>query len=145
MTATHDTAPTGAFSQRITVCAADVDPIGHANNVVYVQWVQDVAIAHSQHVGLDWQAYQSIGAIFVVRKHEIEYLSPALEGETLEATTWVGATRGAVSLRHTMFHRPGGTLGTRALTTWVLRDFRSGRPRRILPELIGRFNGRLSP
>jgi acyl-CoA thioester hydrolase len=144
--AQRDELPRPAFSHRIIVTSRDIDPLGHANNVVYLQWVQDVAVAHSRSVGLDWDAYQKLGAIFVVRKHEIEYLSPALLGETLEIATWVSSTRGASSVRETLVARPDGAPTARACTTWVLCDLGSGRPRRVPPDVSRRFEaGSLPP
>jgi acyl-CoA thioester hydrolase len=137
--------PRAAFSHRIIVTSRDIDPLGHANNVVYLQWVQDVAVAHSRAVGLDWDAYQKLGAIFVVRKHEIEYLSFALEGETLQVETWVSLTRGATSVRETRLCKPDGTASARASTTWVLYDLASGRPRRVPPEVSKRFDTQALP
>src|SRR4051812_40246582 len=51
-------APGFAFRLELTVSARDIDRLGHANNVAYVQWIQDVAVAHSHSIGLDWDAYQ---------------------------------------------------------------------------------------
>ncbi len=28
----------------LTVCEADIDSLGHVNNVVYIQWMQDAAL-----------------------------------------------------------------------------------------------------
>ena len=35
------------YSKTITVLKEVIDGNGHVNNVVYVQWMQDAAIAHS--------------------------------------------------------------------------------------------------
>src|SRR5580765_5546109 len=34
------------FSHSFRVQAADIDEQGHVNNVVYLRWIQDVAVAH---------------------------------------------------------------------------------------------------
>ena len=34
------------FELSIKVQEADIDQLGHVNNVVYVRWVQDAAVAH---------------------------------------------------------------------------------------------------
>ena len=38
------------YEHSFTVTAGDIDQQGHVNNVRYVQWIQDVAVAH-------WQAW----------------------------------------------------------------------------------------
>lgn len=35
-----------AFELAISVSPSDIDQLGHVNNVRYVQWVQDAAVAH---------------------------------------------------------------------------------------------------
>jgi acyl-CoA thioester hydrolase len=132
--------PPGAFSLRFRVETQHIDELGHAGNVTWVKWVNDVAIAHSTSVGLTAAAYQTRGIVWVVRKHLVEYLGQALEGEELEATTWIAEVRGATSLRRTRFIRVAdGRVLARAATTWALIDFRTGRPTRVPPDLMDRY------
>ena len=50
---------------------ADIDPQGHVNNVAFVRYVQDAAVAH-------WRAFAPAevrsAVTWVVRRHEVEYL-----------------------------------------------------------------------
>ena len=66
------------FQLDLTVVDDDIDALGHASNIAFVRWIQDVAIAHSSAVGLGLEGYQRLGAVFVVVRHEIDYLRPAL-------------------------------------------------------------------
>ena len=34
------------YEMEIEIKATDIDLLGHVNNVVYLRWVQDVAVAH---------------------------------------------------------------------------------------------------
>ncbi len=132
--------PPGAFAHCFRVPAADIDDLGHAGNVAWVRWVSEAATAHSVAVGLDLPAYRAMGMLWIVRRHEIEYLLPALEGEEIEALTWVESLRGATSVRRTLFRRrAGGARLARASTTWVLVDLATGAPRRIPGELLARY------
>ncbi|MBM4364132.1 MAG: acyl-CoA thioesterase, partial [Deltaproteobacteria bacterium] len=98
------------------------------------------AIKHSRSVGLDRAAYQALGVLWVVRRHDIEYLGAAFDADALVATTWVASLRGATSLRRTLFHRGAEpTPLVRAETTWALVDAATGRPRRIPREVLGRY------
>jgi acyl-CoA thioester hydrolase len=128
-----------SFSHQFCVPASDIDDLGHAGNVAWVRWVGDVAAAHSKSVGLDLAAYRSLGVLWVVRRHDIEYLRSALLGETIRATTWIDSVRGASSVRRTEFHR-GEELLARATTTWVLVRTDSGRPTRVPTFLMQRFS-----
>jgi acyl-CoA thioester hydrolase len=122
-------APT-AHLHAFCVAAEDIDELGHANNVVWVRWVNEAALAHATHVGLGPEACRALGVICVVRRHDIEYLAPAFEGQTIESWTWPESVRGATSLRRTLF-RSGGRVLARAETTWVLIDVARGAPRRV--------------
>jgi acyl-CoA thioester hydrolase len=132
--------PQGAFTHLFDVPASDVDDLGHAGNVSWVRWVSEVATAHSQAVGLDLAAYRELGVLWVVRRHEIDYLGSAFGGDTIVATTWVVDNRGASSRRRTLFRRlaDGQVLG-RATTTWALIGAGDGRPARIPKGLLERY------
>jgi len=132
--------PARAFLHTFTVNPSDIDDLGHANNVVWVRWVNETAIAHSRSVGLGHEVYLSLQVLWVVRRHDIEYLVPALEGETLQARTWVATLRGATSLRRTVFERASDSrLLARAETTWALIDAATGKPRRVPRDVMARY------
>jgi acyl-CoA thioester hydrolase len=132
--------PANAFTHRFVVSSADIDDLGHAGNVSWVRWVNEAAGAHSLSIGLDLEAYRALALIWVVRKHEIEYLAAAFEGQTLEAVTWVDSQRGATSLRRTIFRRAGDqALLARSATTWALLSLPAGKPTRIPKELLERY------
>ncbi|ALD20767.1 acyl-CoA thioesterase [Hymenobacter sp. DG25A] len=130
-------ADTFFFSHIIQVQPSDIDELHHANNVQYVRWVQDVAGAH-------WLAAFPVGErekyIWVVQEHRIKYLRPALEGEALRCSTWLGDIRGALSQRFTSIERASdNVLLCEAETWWVLLDPATGRPRRIDSQVIQRL------
>ncbi|MDH5235063.1 MAG: thioesterase [Gemmatimonadota bacterium] len=80
--------PAGRFELACPILPADIDDLGHVNNVVYVRWVQDVAIAH-------WQAAATAAQLatlaWVALRHEIDYEHPAMPDDAILASTWVGA------------------------------------------------------
>jgi acyl-CoA thioester hydrolase len=129
------------FRMTFDVMAEDIDPLGHVNNISYVRWIQDIAVAHSSAVGLDFATYGQMGGIFVVRRHEIDYLRPVLRGDAVEACTWVGSVMAAKCLRHTELRRRGGAddVVARATTVWGFVDVKTGRPTRIPPIVRGAF------
>lgn len=127
---------TPIFSHTIEVADADIDMLGHASNLAYLRWVQDVAIAHSEAVGLDFEAYRKMGGVFFVRRHEIDYLRPALRGDKLEVRTWVDSAAAAKTNRRTEVKRESdGKILAKASTVWGFVDIQTGRPTRI-PEII---------
>jgi acyl-CoA thioester hydrolase len=123
-----------------TVAAAEIDELGHAGNLVYLQWTQAAAIAHSALQGWPAEAYRRLGAGFVVRSHQIEYLRPAYVGERIVVRTWVADFRRASSLRkYEIRHADDGGLLARAETLWAFVNLASGRPTRIPPDLEAAF------
>jgi acyl-CoA thioester hydrolase len=122
-----------SFRMTFEVTSDDIDPLGHVNNISYVRWIQDIAVAHSAGVGLDFAAYGRLGGIFVVRRHEIDYLRPVLRGDAVEARTWVGTVMAAKCIRHTELSVRG--LVAKAETIWGFVDVTTGRPTRIPTEV----------
>ncbi len=127
------------FSILITVHKNDIDELGHVNNVVYVRWVQEAAAAH-----WDSLTTQEIKQkyVWVVLRHEIDYLSGAFEGDTLTATTWVDESSGARSERIVQFtHSKTGKLLAKAKTVWCLLDGITMKPKRVDDMIVGLLNG----
>ena len=123
---------------RVRVEPADVDYLGHANNLVYVRWVQEAALAHSTACGLDEAAYLARGQSWVVRRHEIEYLRAAMPGDDVVVETRVASMAAASSIRLTRVLRAGELLA-RASTSWAFVDLARGRPTRIPDDIRTRF------
>lgn len=123
----------------IDVQPDDLDENGHVNNVVWVQWMQDVATAHSDAVG-GTAAMYAAGGMWVARSHQIEYLAPAFAGERIEAVTWVADLRRVRSRRrYRFFHAETGKLLARGETDWVYLDRETGRPRSVPDEVMACF------
>jgi len=105
-----------------------IDENGHVNNVYYVQWMQDAAVRHYEFIG-GVPPMQVLGATWVVRSHQIEYLAPAFAGDEIEVRTWVVNIRRVRSLRRYEFVRKSdGRLLAKGETDWVFVDANSGRP-----------------
>lgn len=120
----------------VTATAADIDELGHVNNAVYLKWIQDVATAHWGAVAAPEHrdAY-----VWVVTRHEIDYLRQTLEGEVLTLTTWVGTPKGARFDRHVEIVGSDGQMRVKAITTWAIIDKATGKLARVRPEIAAPF------
>ena len=121
----------------LTVAPEHIDELGHVNNAVWVQWIQQVAVAHWNRV-----APQDLKEAYywVVVRHEIDYLRAAHEGEVILARTWVGLEpQGARSDRFVEFTGPDGKICVRSKTQWAIIDKALGRPIRVPAEVIAPF------
>lgn len=104
--------PVSAYRLSITVRFNECDPIGHANNAAYLVWLEQAAIDHAALLGwpqdkLDREA----GGVFVARRHEIDYLRPAYQGDHLEVLTWPDSMRMATALRRYVIRRADEPFG----------------------------------
>lgn len=125
------------YTLSLRVPDADIDRQGHVNNVAFVRYVQDAAVAHWTSAA---PAEVQAAVTWVVRRHEIEYLRPAFAGEELVLRTWVGEPSGATWERFTEVLRAGEEKPlVTARTVWVLLDATTGRPRRVDPALVAHF------
>ena len=125
------------FEMTLTAAPEHIDVLGHVNNAVWVQWMEQVAVAHWDAVAdpMHKDAY-----FWVVVRHEIDYLRPAFEGDRILARTWVGeAPRGAKFDRHLEFTGSDGRLCVKARTAWAIIDKAAGRPIRVPPEVVAPF------
>ena len=125
------------FELSFTAGPEHIDELGHVNNAVWVQWVQQVAVAHWEAVA---EAAHKQAYYWVVVRHEIDYLRAAHEGDRIVARTWVGeAPQGARFERFVEFTGADGKACVRARTTWAIIDKAAGRPVRVPREVIAPF------
>jgi acyl-CoA thioester hydrolase len=125
------------FEMALTARPEHIDELGHVNNAVWVQWIQQVAVAHWDAAAVP--AHKD-AFFWVVVRHEIDYLRPAHEGDLVTARTWIGAApQGARSERLMEFVGPDGKVCVRAKTQWAIIDKRLGRPIRVPAEVIAPF------
>ena len=126
-----------AFELEFTAAPEHIDELGHVNNAVWVQWIQQIAVAHWHSVAdpAHDEAY-----FWVVTRHEIDYLRAAFEGDRIVGKTWVGdAPMGARFDRHVEFTGADGKTCVRAKTSWAIIDRAAGRPIRVPAEVIAPF------
>jgi acyl-CoA thioester hydrolase len=122
------------------VAADEIDGLGHVNNVAYVRWMQDAAVAHSAAQGWDARRYASEGCGFVARSHFIEYLQPAFAGEKILIRTWIADMEKITSRRrYRIIRLSDATLLAAAETNWAFLSLTTRRPKRIPPELREAF------
>ncbi|MGI8704963.1 MAG: acyl-CoA thioesterase [Sphingomicrobium sp.] len=125
------------FELEFTAAPEHIDELGHVNNAVWVQWIQEIAVAHWRSVA---KPEHDVAYFWVVVRHEIDYLRSASEGDRIAARTWVGeAPKGARFDRFVEFTGPDGKTCVRARTMWAIIDKASGRPIRVPPQVVAPF------
>ena len=133
---------------------SDLDPLGHVNNAVYLNLMEQAAIEHAGLSGFAYDELRTHNLAFIARRHEITYVAPSFAGDWLRVTTWTESLEGARAIRAYEIcrsgtedsHQPGrfsiqetptptGDVVVSARTEWAFIDLTTGRPKR-LPEGI---------
>ncbi len=129
------TAPT--FEKTFTARPEHIDELGHVNNAVWVQWIQDMATSHWEAVARpqDREAF-----FWVVIRHEIDYRGNIDAGQSVTGETWIeGPARGATSTRRVDFRDQAGKVIVSASTTWAMLDRATQRLMRVRAEVLEPF------
>ncbi|WP_435416686.1 acyl-CoA thioesterase [Parerythrobacter aurantius] len=128
---------TGLFRRTFTAEPRHIDVMGHVNNAVWVEWIQDMATAHWDAVAAREHA---AAYVWLVVRHEIDYRGNIGEGDSVTGETWIpGEPRGATSARRVDFRDDAGKVIVSALTTWAMLDRETRRPVRVRPEVVAPF------
>lgn len=125
------------FEYEIIVMPEHLDDMDHVNNVVYVQFMQDVANKHWNSVASS-ELHNNV--YWVVRRHEIDYLASAFLHDTLLLRTWTGEHSAVTWDRHYEIIRISDQKKIiTSKSVWVLVDKHSGKPKRIDEQMLKRF------
>ena len=125
------------FAKTFTALPEHIDELGHVNNAVWLQWVQDIATAH-------WSAVADPAHVeryvWVVTRHEIDYRGNVGLGETVAAETWIpNPPKGAQFDRCVEFRDAAGKRLVAVKSTWAMLDKASGRLVRVPAEVAAPF------
>lgn len=135
------TSSSSAFELPMYVIPDDIDDQRIASNVAILGWMIRASVAHSAVLGYDWAAYRRLGAMFVVKRHEIDYHRPAVLGDRLLLRTWPSYARGATAHRlHEVVRIGDGASIARGMNVWAFVDSSSGRPLRMPGEVLEAFD-----
>lgn len=132
----HGHPPASAtHSHAINVVENDIDFMGHANNAVYLNWVQDAVIAHWRRVA---DPVSVAGHVWVALKHEISYRKPAFLGDAIVATVILEQVRGASAFYESVIMR-GDAILADVKSRWCCLDATTLRPARLGRDIVQLF------
>ena len=114
-----------------------IDELGHVNNTVWVDWIQQIATSHWSAVSSSEHQAQYI---WVVTRHEIDYRGNIGLGESVTAETFIpGPPKGAQFDRCVEFRNAAGKVLVSARSTWALLDKATGRLLRVREDISAPF------
>lgn len=125
------------FDLRIKVKPEHIDVLGHVNNVVYVQWMQDVASAHIETLGVGLDQYLEMKHAMVAVEHHVQYRKAAMLDDDVILRTWLYEINALYSFRqYAFFNAKDHSLLFTGNTKWACIEIASGRPKRMSPTFI---------
>ena len=123
---------TVSYQEEFKVQKSDIDLLDHVNNVIYLQWVNDISEKH-------WNILSNKEIdnkyFWVAIRHEIDYINQAVLNDEITVYTWIGKTAGVRSVRNVHIYRRE-TLLAKAKTTWILVDRKTKKPTRIQQDIL---------
>lgn len=125
------------FRRAFEPLSQHIDANGHVNNVVYLDWAQQLAIAH-------WNsrapADERTRWAWIAIRHEVDYRRALVLEETASGYTWVSDTaEGPRFERFVRIDGPDGQMCAQVRTVWVLIEQAARRPRRVPDWMVGMF------
>lgn len=130
-----------SYTYQPKIESSDIDQFGHVNNEVYLRWLLEAASAHSASLGYNMEAFVQMGAGFVVRKHELEYLLPVFLDDILKIETWTESFDKFSGFRsYKIINDKTGKTVLTGKTKFVFVDLKKGRPIEIPESIIQAFN-----
>jgi acyl-CoA thioester hydrolase len=121
-----------SYTYSLTVEQEHIDNLNHVNNVVYLQWVNDISEKHWNILAVNGLKEKYF---WVVLRHELDYHSEAFLGDELSLKTWIGESKGVKSVRHVEIYK-GDNLLLKAASTWCLIDAKTLKPTRIKNDIL---------
>jgi acyl-CoA thioester hydrolase len=125
------------FSINIQVQQPHLDAVNHVNNVVYIQWMQDIASMH-------WHAVATPELknkfVWMIRRHEVDYHNQAFLNDNLLITTWTGEYTNVTWKRHYEITRPADNKKIiSAVSLWIPVDVEAQKPQRVDEAMVSLF------
>ncbi len=121
-----------SYTYSLTVEPEHIDNLNHVNNVVYLQWVNDISEKHWNILAVNGLKEKYF---WVVLRHELDYHNEAFLNDELSLETWIGESKGVKSVRHVEIYK-GDNLLLKAASTWCLIDAKTLKPTRIKNDIL---------
>lgn len=120
------------YTFALTVNEHEIDNLNHVNNIHYIQWVQNAVQKHwyiLSNTNLDAKY------VWVVLRHEVDYISSAKFNDLISIDTWIGVSYGVKSERFVEIKK-GSKVIAKAKTIWCLLDKKTMKPVRVPSEIL---------
>jgi YbgC/YbaW family acyl-CoA thioester hydrolase len=124
------------YTRRFQVRFSECDAYGNMYSSSYFRRMQETAFEASADLGYDFEKYNQLGTIWLIRETKIDHYEPLWYGDQIDVKTWVLDFRRFRSIRMYEFRIvETGQLAARASTDWISRDSENLRPVSIPAEM----------
>lgn len=129
------------FKFEVTVEEKHIDRLNHVNNEVYMSWALQASGMHSEFLGYGMEKFLATEGVFVVRRHELDYLAPAFLGQQLQIETWLFSIDRVRSEREYKITRlSDNKIIFQGKTLWVYVNLKTGRPQEIPADMLKAYS-----
>ncbi len=104
----------------------DLDAYEHVNNVVYVNYAEEIAAQDFSARGWSPARLAEAGLMIVTRRVHIQYLSPAIWGETMNVSTHMLRTNKTGGSRYVRMTHVDDSLVAECILDWELVNRKTG-------------------
>jgi acyl-CoA thioester hydrolase len=122
--------------------AAEIDEYAHVNNTVYLRWLDGIAWAHSEKLGLPLERCLALRRGMAVRHTRVDYLEAAELDDVLLLATWLVACDGRLrcTRRFEILRAPEGSRVLEAEIDYFCLNLDTGKPCRFPAEFVERYS-----
>ena len=124
-----------AFHYPVGIEPGDIDHMGHVNNSVYLQWVQEAVVRFWETVAPPEAVARHL---WVALSHEIKYRRPTFLDDIVVADVIAERVEGTRAFFTTIIKR-GEEVVAEVQSSWCCLDSVSKRPARLARDIAARF------
>lgn len=125
-----------AFKVKRQVEWQDLDAQEHVNNAIFVTYAEEIAAQELSACGWSPARLSEVDLALQTRRVHIQYLSPAVWGETLAVATHSLRLESTGGSRFVGIQREDGTPVAECILDWKMLDRRTGQERELPTELL---------
>jgi acyl-CoA thioester hydrolase len=124
-----------SYRMKRQVESMDLDVYKHVNNAVYLNYAEEAALQAFSAQGLSPARLADVNLILATRRIQIQYLSLAAWGETLDISTHTLDVKDTGGSRYVGINRADGSPVAECIIDWELVDRKSGDVRSLPGQL----------
>lgn len=112
----------GTYSETRKVLADDVNMLREMRHSVFLRWLQEISIAHTEKLGAGRDKTLDRGALWIIARARAEIARMPVYDETVTLRSWPGYTMHVLFPRYYELTDANGGVLIRASAVWLLMD-----------------------